>query len=380
MTTINAQFCRNVKPQDREQIFRDRHLILRVGKQTKTFSYRSERKGKRVSKVLGHWPKMTAQEAHEAALVEHAANVAGKFVNTGKRNQPRIRNVWPLFETDRRDRGLSEKTFEDFDFSMRRLSDHILDAPLRDLNRFGMRAEIRRIRKKHGPFAGNNTVRFVKNLWNFAFKLFEGTEAALPFLNPCEGIAIIKPEDQPVIEPAAFAAWFAEVEAIDNDLHKAAWKLALLSGLRKNDLLTLQWSNLDRKARTIRIPRPKGRRPFDLVLSRAMIRELVAARRAALAQGLDGKFVFPSGVSGRGHVRLLRPISTGLHTLRRSYSNAAIIAGVAVSNVGVLLNQAPPTITLQRYVHVPVILPQLRRDQEAISQYIQGHTVKLTHD
>ena len=47
----------------------------------------------------------------------------------------------------------------------------------------------------------------------------------------------------------------------------------LLAGLRRQDVLTARWENLDEKRKALRIPAPKGgvERAFELPLSEPML-------------------------------------------------------------------------------------------------------------
>jgi len=276
---LTEKFARDLKHGDRDLILRDEALpgfLLRIGKTTKTFSYRSEIGGKAVSILLGQYPAMTVAQARTAAEKARADNKAGTIVNTGARGQATIASTWPKFENNRRDKGRSENTISDSSYSMARLSEEVRNMPLRKLTNSIMAEEIDRVRLKHGKMAGNNTARFVRALYRFARVL----DKTLPDGHPCEAIVMLKTPAQPVMPGEMFAAWSAEVAALENPIHREAYRFALLSGLRRRDLLTLEWEHLDRTLQTIHIPKPKGGtdKAFDLVLSSALMDCLDRAR------------------------------------------------------------------------------------------------------
>jgi integrase len=198
----------------------------------------------------------------------------------------------------------------------------------------------------------------------------------LPEGHPCEAINMIKTPKQPVMLPAQFPAWFAEVAALENPIHREAYRFALLSGLRRRDLLTLEWKHYARAAQTIHIGNPKGGpdKAFDLVLSGALMDCLDRAREAGEMYEPDNaaRWVFPSGGSKSGHLEKLRKISTTLHTLRRSYGSAATAAGVLSDVVSRMLNHSGKSITEEKYILTPALLIFLRERQETISKHIVG--------
>jgi integrase len=373
---LDEKYVRAVKHGDRDVIVRDDKLagfLLRIGKTTKTFSYRSERGGKAVSIVLGQYPQMKVEEARTAAERARNDNKRGVLVNSGARAQPTIDNTWPKFKINRIDKARRQNTLSDALYYMTRLSDDVRTMPLRKLTNSIMLDEIARIRKTHGPMAGNNSARFVRALYRFARVL----DKTLPDGHPCEAVVMLKTPPQPVMPGEQFAAWHAEVEALKNPIHREAYKFALLSGLRKQDLLTLEWEHLNREAGTIRIPNPKGGpdKAFDLVLSRALLDCLDRAREAGLKYGSSNgdQFVFPSDQSKKtGRVRKLGKLSTTLHTLRRSYGSAATVAGVPEEVVSRLLNHRAKSLAGQKYILTPALRIFLRDAQEVISQHIEG--------
>jgi len=148
-------------------------------------------------------------------------------------------------------------------------------------------------------------------------------------------------------------AWRDAVQEIPNEVQREALLFCLLSALRRNSLVELQWKDLDLNRRCIRIGKPKGgqERAFDLILSRAMLRCLWRARRASRKQhgAHADTWVFASAV---GHVRgdsLTRHGVLANHALRRAYATAATNAGVDEDTVGKLLNHGGRSVTA-RYI------------------------------
>ena len=147
----------------------------------------------------------------------------------------------------------------------------------------------------------------------------------------------------------------------------------MLSGLRRNSLVELQWKDLDLKRCCIRIGKPKGgqERAFDLILSRPMIRCLWRAGRASrrLHNAHAETWVFASII---GHVRgdsLTRHGVMANHSLRRAYATAATNAGVDEDTVGKLLNHGGRSVT-SRYIKTSYLGRMLAAAQEDISAHL----------
>src|SRR5205085_5516007 len=102
------------------------------------------------------------------------------------------------------------------------------------------------------------------------------TRHCAPWETPCSAVSTVDPKrnDLPALAEADMPAWWRGVQEIPNEVQREALLFCLLSGLRRNSLVELQWKDLDLKRRCIRIGNPKGgqERAFDLILSRPMIR------------------------------------------------------------------------------------------------------------
>ena len=161
--------------------------------------------------------------------------------------------------------------------------------------------------------------------------------------------------------------------------------LALTTGMRRGELLGLQWVDCDLDAGVLRVERsleettaglrfkpPKtkhGRRMISLppsavkALREHRIRQM--EQRLALGLGrpephalvfsdLDGKPLSPRALSGawrRTCVALGIPRVT-FHALRHTHASALIAAGLDVVTISRRLGHANPTVTLNTYAHL----------------------------
>jgi integrase len=153
----------------------------------------------------------------------------------------------------------------------------------------------------------------------------------------------------PILKAEDLPAWWAAVQEIPREHHREAHLFALLSGLRRNTLVELEWKHLDVKRRCIRIVKPKygEERAFDLILSRAMLRCLWRARQVGrrLYPAHAERWVFAGPV---GHVRgdsLTRDGVLANHALRRTYATIGRAAGVPKDSIRRLLNHSGGDVT-----------------------------------
>lgn len=174
-----------------------------------------------------------------------------------------------------------------------------------------------------------------------------------------------------ILSPAEHRALIAEAKPE----YKMLFHLALHSGLRKGELLGLQWDSVDLESGTINVREqyshgavttPKtaaGRRyvPIDRDTTEQLKRWRAIARRPA--DGID--LVFPSGtgryqsasnVNSRGFKPALKraglPSSIRFHDLRHTYASMAIAAGVPLNDLKVVLGHSSISVTADIYGHL----------------------------
>src|SRR6185437_100681 len=158
--------------------------------------------------------------------------------------------------------------------------------------------------------------------------------------------------------------------ALPNPVRAEYHLLALLSGLRRNDLETMRWENVDLPGERVWIPSPKcgvERKGFHLILSAEMIALLQRVMEAGRLAYPQSEWVFP-GAGKHGHMKQATAdrILTN-HALRRSYATMAKAAGVAPSIIDAFLDHRAKDVTGIHYVKA-----------EAMSQFLAGEQAKIS--
>jgi len=345
------------KPDGRERIIRDGSVpgfLVRVGRRKRTFELRIEKRPS-ITRQLGHWPHIRASEARRVAEDIWEKHRRGEPLDGGaKKGGETLASTWPLFKARLADDGRSQRTIEGYEDMFRRLSDDVKQRPLGELGTDPtiMEGEIARIRKllrdkpRGGRAAATAAARFVSTLFNFAKR----RNPLLPG-NPVSAVSTVDPRrnDLPILDAEDLPAWWEALRQIPREQHQEVHLFALLSGLRRNTLVELEWKNLDLKRRCIRIVKPKygEERAFDLILSRAMLRCLWRARQIGrrLFPKYAERWVFAGPV---GHVRgdsLTRDGVLANHALRRTYATIGRAAGVPKDSIRRLLNHSGGDVT-----------------------------------
>lgn len=123
------------------------------------------------------------------------------------------------------------------------------------------------------------------------------------------------------VKPDERAEFGQNILAVENISRRAAWLIGCYTGIRKNNLLALEWEHVDLRACTLFLPRMKNR------LSRTMPLSSQAVAVLKSLVGLDPKWVFPSfDGSKSGHLIEVRdgaiPAHVCFHDTRHIFSEA----------------------------------------------------------
>jgi integrase len=171
-----------------------------------------------------------------------------------------------------------------------------------------------------------------------------------------------------IASPGEAGALLAALEESD----RLIWATALYAGLRRGELLALQWEDVDLGAGVIRVERswdirdaiivaPKSRAGRRTVPIASPLRALIATHRLATAAheglifGRSATTPFDAAALVRRATRRwneagLAPI--GLHECRHTYASLMIAAGVNAKALSTYLGHASVTITYDRYGHL----------------------------
>ncbi|MBF0429283.1 MAG: tyrosine-type recombinase/integrase [Magnetococcales bacterium] len=146
----------------------------------------------------------------------------------------------------------------------------------------------------------------------------------------------------------------AEQEGV-NPVAINAMRLLLLTGMRRGEVLTLEWSHVDMERCCLRLPDSKTGQKIVHVGAAAL--EVLA--RLSRLEG--NPFCFPGAVEGHSLVglpRIWRKIreraglsDVRIHDTRHGFASVGVISGMGLPVVGALLGHKTPAMTA-RYAHL----------------------------
>jgi integrase len=362
-----------------------------VGKRKKTFVVQGDirKGGQRLSirvKIGGVSEKTTREARAEAK--ELLGKIA-KGIDPRERIQksganelqpggiPTLLQAWKRYQAAHVERkGLSETTISNYRDHVERLMSDWLDLPLAALGEDpSVVASFHdRITRDNGPYIANACMRSLRAIYNHARK----TARHLPAENPVSAVDWNQERRRDTgLGLSEIAVWMNDLAALDNPIRREFHLFLLLSGSRPDALKRAQISDIDFKARVLRIPKPKGgeAKAFDIPLSRAMILCLVRVLRfgRALHPTQAQNWVFPAD-SASGHLSEHKENRQTLakwgNDLRQTYRTVAQAAGIADLDVHLLMNHSVAGVNAGYITRGKLLNNHLRWQQETISSKI----------
>lgn len=197
------------------------------------------------------------------------------------------------------------------------------------------RGEIRRlieaIQRRPAPVQANRTLALLRKIYNF------GIEKDLVSSNPCAGI--VRPskesERERVLTDEELRRFWTACKDLPPDLSDV-FRLLLLSGQRHNEVLGMEWGDLDLEAKRWRLPgsRTKNGLPHSVPLSPLATSIL----REARLRSTDERWVFKSTRGDGPRSTLQKPLAKirasarladfRVHDLRRTMASKLTSLGV----------------------------------------------------
>jgi len=204
------------------------------------------------------------------------------------------------------------------------------------------------------PRTANSMLTLLKTMFNLAqdWGLHPGP-------NPCLRIKkfhevsrdrFVKPDELPKL--------LAALRAEPNPYVRAAFFIGLLTGARRNEVLTMKWVDLDIQQALWTVPQTKAGRPHVIPIPKPALDELLRLPRLA-----DNPHVF-CGRWDRSHlVNISKPWKrirkqaglddVRLHDLRRTLGSWLVASGASLPLIGKTLNHSNPSTT-QIYARLQV--------------------------
>jgi integrase len=217
----------------------------------------------------------------------------------------------------------------------------------------------RKVTRDGGPYAANRCIAVLSKMFNLAirWKLRED--------NPCKGIEHnTEYQRRRFLSSDELSRLVAALQDARDQQSANAIRLLLLTGARRNEVLSMRWSEVDLTAGTWSKPpsstKQKEAHTVPLAAPARQLLSEIAEAQSGKRRGLP-EFVFP-GNGDRGHVveikRSWRTLCRNaglenfrLHDLRHSFASQLASGGASLPLIGALLGHSQPSTTA-RYAHL----------------------------
>lgn len=226
---------------------------------------------------------------------------------------------------------------------------------LSSISRFELQELHARIGATAGKTSANRALELVRTIYNrmWDWGLYAGTNPA------CRLHRFRLKSRERFILPHEMPAFLAALDALKNKTAKDVFLVALYTGARKSDVLSMRWSDVDFEQAIWHIPSSKTT-PYDAPLLPEVVTLLEARRDGG---NKPGEFITPTsdgfvfeGRAGAAHFknpypawRQLRSLSglhdLRIHDLRRTLGSWQAMTGASLSVIGKTLNHSDPAST-----------------------------------
>lgn len=320
----------------------------------KTFYIRRRINGKNEKHYIGPFPGLSIEKARDRAAM-FAGEVASGTNPAESRRLLRGELTLGIMFAEYLERHLkkSRKRWEDTQNNFNRYFGDWAERKLSEISQNEVEARHSEIGQQRGPYAANRSIEIIRALYNKAiiWRLYKGH-------NPAKGITKFEERSRDrVLQSDEFERFFSTLDSEDADFRDFVM-LALFTGARKSNVLSMSWQNLNLTTGVWTIPAElsKNKENQHIVLTEV---ELEILQRRLRDQGGKSIFVFPS--SGRtGHVTDVKKAWNSflaraaiedlhIHDLRRSLASWMANTGANVSVIRGALNHKDVKTTLSVY-------------------------------
>lgn len=348
-------------------------LILRDGKNKKTWYIVKKINGKTERLKLGEFPALGLSAAREAAMQKIA-----EITTTGRPKAFRytLREVFASFK--KKKEGIKRSLNQD-ELYMRTVLAPVADMAIQDISK----QDILDIKNnyRHAPVAFNRALVTLSGIYNHAIR-----EMDIDVRNIVQAIPKNPEKPRDVVIPIEKTA--ALFQELDSGKYPEYFcdivRLMIFLGKRPGNIYALEWSEIDFENAVLKISKEKVKTGRDIISTIPQEALKVLKRRREENAKNNSKWVFPSA-SGSGHIVYIREYIKRLgkalgmkslhpHDLRRTHGTWMLNAGASIEQVSRSLDHS--SIAITERVYAKIQLEKLREGQEILAQSIRKATGK----
>ena len=226
-----------------------------------------------------------------------------------------------------------------------------------------------RVQRKNFPELKDKSLspRVVRGVHTLLHNCLEQAVAERLILsNPAQGCKLpqLEKREMKILPQEKIGMYLAEAERRGL---LAAFYLELTTGLRRGELLALQWADLDTESKTLSITKQVNRINGELVVSPQQAVDLLIAEHKKHPRN---PYLFPSPKTGtmydpdafrRTHDKILKAIGAEhirFHDLRHTFATLSLKSGVDVKTLSGALGHYSAGFTLNTYTHATAQMKQ----------------------
>lgn len=333
----------------------------------KTYVLYKRVKGRQQRVKVGKYDELTLDQARkQAEKLKALIALGGDPMNDRKRERTEI-SFGELFEIYYTEYALQHN--KDPEHNRKMVEFHILP---KIGNKRLYEVTVERIRRLHlqigedrGQGTANRVMTLVNAIFNFGIK-----QGYHRFANPCFGLKKFREKSRDRFLNQDELKLFFEAVAQEEELYRDYFTLLLFTGVRKSNLLSMRWADINLGLKRWRISEDEAKNGEVNIVYLSEQSMDVLKRRKATNDALEtpSPYVFPSVDSRTGHlIDPKRPFQRlrdrmgvqdiRMHDLRRTLASYMAISGASLPIIGKALNHKSQISTsiYARLAHDPVI-------------------------
>jgi integrase len=341
---------------------------------------------KTIKVKLGVRGEMTVAEAHERALAVLADFAQGKNPNEERdaERKPKanpedgrlkLSDAFEKFISDGKRSGrLRQGTVDRYLSYYKNHLSHWADRTMEELGR--SKKEVRELHERltntSGWASANGTIQLLRCCYKKALTLEEGLLA-----NPCVAVELNKEKPRnTAMDQQDLRFWWAKVMSLSLPVKRAYWLIVALTGGRRTQMASAQWSEIDFERRVWNFPDEhcKAGRGYEIPLSSFALAFLKEWRLYVQGYRPSSPFLFP-GKSKKGCLSKPRNDKQGIkitaHPLRHTWETAGVSVGLTEMEALLLLGHSLKASKMNhRYVtRAKIDMASLAKRQEAMTAF-----------
>lgn len=369
-------------PNDAPVFYRDAELrgfgVKVFASGVRTFFLEKKINGRTRRIAIGRYGELTAEQARKEAVKLAGLIATGSDPVADKARQRlesrTLREVFEDYLEARKD--LKPLTIKDMGRALKETFPDWLDKPLAKITAV-MIERRHRERGAQSKARANLAMRYLRALFNFAAAKYQDDDG-MPLIenNPVKKLSQTRAwyrvdRRQSVIKPHELGAWVNAVLALPNAVMRDYYMTVLLTGMRREEALSLTWDTIDLTARTLTVVDPKNHRDHTLPLS-DYLTEMLKHRKSVSVSALVFADAHGRRISNfryaQAAVEKAADVSFCIHDLRRTFITIAESLDIPAYALKRLLNHKNAADVTTGYIVMSV--ERLRKPMQQITDFI----------